>query len=134
MVFIIAVNSVLFGLLTATVVVIAGAMTLVAVIVGLVAALAFFTVSVWLSAGPYFTAWKGHVPLSPTPDSDSRLGLRGRRTRLGIRADLRAAAEELLGPDDDPDDHRDHGQRDDRGQDRQQRDDEQRRASLRPGG
>jgi hypothetical protein len=71
MVFIIAVNSVLFGLLTTTVVVIAGAMTPVAVTVGLVAALAFFAASVWFSARPYFTAWKGHVPMSPTPSSDS---------------------------------------------------------------
>ena len=46
-------------------------MTLVAVIVGLVAALAFFAASVWFSARPYFTAWKGHVPMSPTPPSDS---------------------------------------------------------------
>ena len=50
MVFIIAVNSVLFGLFTATVVVIAGVMTPVAVIIGMVAALAFFAASVWFSA------------------------------------------------------------------------------------
>jgi len=66
MVFIIAVNSVLFGLLTATVVVIAGGMTLAAVIVGLVAVLAFFAVSLWFSARPYFDAWKGHTPMSPS--------------------------------------------------------------------
>ena len=67
MVFIIAVNSALFGLLTATIVVIAGGMTLVAVLVAVVAVLAFFTTGLWFSAGPYFTAWKDHVPLSPTP-------------------------------------------------------------------
>ncbi len=71
MVFIVAVNSVLFGLLTVTLVVIAGGMTLVAVIVGLVAALAFFAVSVWFSARPYFEAWNGHVPVSPTPPKAS---------------------------------------------------------------
>ena len=71
MVFIIAVNSVLFGLLSVTLVVIAGGMTLVAVIVGLVAALAFFAASVWFSARPYFEAWNGHVPVSPTPPKES---------------------------------------------------------------
>jgi len=67
MVFIIAVNSALFGLLTATIFVIAGAMTMVAAIAGLVAVLVFFTAFVWLSAGPYFAAWKDHTPLSPSP-------------------------------------------------------------------
>jgi hypothetical protein len=71
MVFIIAVNSALFGLLTSTVVVIAGGMTLLAVIIALVALVAFFSASLWLSAGPYFTAWNDHVPLSPTPSKDS---------------------------------------------------------------
>jgi hypothetical protein len=70
MVFIIAVNSALFGLLTATVVVIAGGMTLVAVIVAVAAVIVFFATSLWLSAGPYFTTWKDHVPLSPTPSGE----------------------------------------------------------------
>jgi hypothetical protein len=72
MVFIIAVNSALFGLLTATVFVIAGAMTMVATIAGLVAVLAFFGVCLYFSAGPYFAAWKDHVPMSPSPERDPK--------------------------------------------------------------
>jgi hypothetical protein len=68
MVFICAVNSVLFGLLTATIVVIAGGMTMAATIAGLVAVLGFFAAGVIFGARPYFEAWKEHVPLSPTPE------------------------------------------------------------------
>jgi hypothetical protein len=67
-VFIIAVNSALFGLFAATVVVIAGGMTVAGTIAGLVGALGFFAVCLWFSARPYFRAWKHHVPLSPTPE------------------------------------------------------------------
>jgi|EndMetStandDraft_8_1072994.scaffolds.fasta_scaffold213820_2 hypothetical protein len=67
MVFIMAVNSALFGLLTATVVVIAGGSTPAAVIVGLVGAALFFLAFLWFSARPYLAAWKDHVPLSPSP-------------------------------------------------------------------
>jgi hypothetical protein len=71
MVFIVAVNSALFGLLTATIVVIAGGMTVAAVVAAIVAVLVFFTAGVWLGAAPYFQAWKDHIPLSPTPAADS---------------------------------------------------------------
>ena len=107
MVFIIAVNSVLFGLLTATVVVIAGGMTLVAVIVGLVAALAFFAVSVWLSARPYFEAWKGHVPVSPTPRRRPR-PRRPPRSPRGSCGSSRGPPKNCSAPTIAPDDHRHH--------------------------
>ena len=71
MVFIVAVNAVLFGLLTATTAVIVGAMVWVALIAALVAAIAFFVVGVWLGAMPYFSTWKSHVALSPSPGKDA---------------------------------------------------------------
>jgi hypothetical protein len=71
MVFIIAVNAVLCGLLAATIAVIASAMAWAALIVALIAAITFFVVGVWLGAMPYLAAWKTHVPLSPSPGSRS---------------------------------------------------------------
>ncbi|HEX7834611.1 MAG TPA: hypothetical protein VF479_03985 [Pseudolysinimonas sp.] len=68
MVFIMVVNSALFGLLIATVIVIAGGMTVAASIGGLVAAIAYLGLWIWITGLPYLAAWKDHVPTSPTPE------------------------------------------------------------------
>jgi hypothetical protein len=67
MVFIIVVNAVLAGLLTATIVVIAGGVTVLTLVLAFVAAVAYFVVCLTLGSRPYFHLWRSFEPVSPSP-------------------------------------------------------------------
>lgn len=65
LVFIIAVNSTLFGLLLAALLSLWSASQLTAAIVGLCAGLVFFALSLWRATSTYFRFWKTYTPLFP---------------------------------------------------------------------
>ena len=67
MVFIVAVNASLFGLLIAAVTGLTAASTPVLVVAGVLAGAAYFTVSIWLGGRPFFRHWKSYVPRYPSP-------------------------------------------------------------------
>jgi hypothetical protein len=66
MMFIIAVNGALVGLLAAAIVITAGASAVPAVIVGCVFVISYVLVSMVVGSRPFFTFWKRHVPRSPS--------------------------------------------------------------------
>jgi hypothetical protein len=66
MVFIIAVNGALIGLLGAAIVITAGADALVAVVAGCVFAVLYAAVSMVVGSRPFFRFWRQHVPRNPS--------------------------------------------------------------------
>jgi hypothetical protein len=66
MVFIIAVNGALIGLLGAAIVTTAGATAVAAVIAGCAVAVVYVALSIAIGSRPFFTFWKSWVPSSPS--------------------------------------------------------------------
>ena len=67
--FIIAVNATLFGLLVAALVALGTASAVGSAIVGIGAGLVLFGLSLWRAARAYFTFWKTYEPMFPSPPS-----------------------------------------------------------------
>jgi len=66
MVFIIAVNGALVGLLGAAIVITAGAVAVAAVLAGCAFAILYVVVSMVVGSRPFFTFWKRHIPRNPS--------------------------------------------------------------------
>lgn len=67
--FIMAVNSTLLGLLTAAAAGFVTASTALAAAVGALFGVALLALSLWRGSRRYFTFWKRHIPMFPTPQS-----------------------------------------------------------------
>jgi hypothetical protein len=67
MVFMMAINSALVGLLGAAVIAAAGGGTGASIAAGVLAGLAILGISLWWGGGAYFRVWRTYEPLNPTP-------------------------------------------------------------------
>jgi hypothetical protein len=66
MVFIIAINSALIGLLGAAITMTAGAVFAAAVLAGCACGVVFLVASMVVGSRPFFTFWKSYLPTSPS--------------------------------------------------------------------